>query len=87
MQSLRRWIALWLLSGSLLVAAVEYFTPQHQLLGIGAGRSDMTAELLAARTDRMIQSQTFTVMRDPQAVGRRGKNHRRASGAYLSPRG
>lgn len=57
-----------LFSGSLVVAAVEYFTPQHQLLGIGVGRSDITPDLLAARTDRMIQSQTFTIMRDPQAM-------------------
>jgi Transglycosylase SLT domain len=68
-QSLRRWIALLALcSGSVLVAALEYFTPQHQLSGIGAGRSDITPDLLAARTDRMIQSQTFTIMRDPQAM-------------------
>jgi hypothetical protein len=79
-QSLRRWIALWLLSGSLF-AAVEYFTPQHQLPGIAAGRSDMTAELLAARTDRMIQSQTFTVMREPQAVA----GAERITGARLAP--
>jgi soluble lytic murein transglycosylase-like protein len=67
-QSLRRWIALLVFSGSVLVGAVEYFTPLHQLSGIGAGRSEMTPELLAARTDRMIQSQTFAIMRDPQAV-------------------
>jgi hypothetical protein len=80
-QSFRRWIALLLLTGSLLVAAAEYFTPQHQLLGIGAGRSDMTAELLAARTGRMIQSQTFTIMRDPQAVA----GAERITGARLAP--
>src|ERR1700733_2365273 len=67
-QSLRRWIALLVFSSSVLVGAVEYFTPRHQLSGIGAGRSEMTADLLAARTDRMIQSQTFAIMRDPQAV-------------------
>ena len=58
-----------LFSGSLLVAAVEYFTPQHQLLGIGAGRSAMTARAPAPLApDRMIQSQTFTIMRDPNAL-------------------
>jgi hypothetical protein len=67
-QSPRRWIALLLFSGSALAAAAGYFTPQHQLLGIGAGRTEMTPELLAARTDRMIQSQTFAIMREPQAV-------------------
>lgn len=68
-QSLHCWIALVaLLSGSLLVGAVDYFIPQHQLPGIGVGRAEMTPELLAARTDHMIQSQTFTIMREPQAV-------------------
>jgi hypothetical protein len=65
----------------MLVAAVEYFTPQHQLLGIGAGRSEMTPELLAARTDRMIQSQTFTIMREPQAT----TGAARITGARLTP--
>jgi len=79
---LRRWVALLVLfSGSLLVASFEYFTPQHQLLGIGVGRSEMTAELLAARTDRMIQSQTFTIMREPQAVA----GAERITGARLTP--
>jgi hypothetical protein len=78
----RRWLALLaLLSGSLLVAAVEYFTPQHQLLGIGAGRSEITPDLLASRTDRMIQSQTFTVMRDPRATA----GAERITGARLAP--
>src|SRR5579863_2992961 len=80
-QSLRRWIALLLLSGSVLVGAVEYFTPQHQLSGISAGRSEMTPELLAARTDRMIQSQTFTIMRESQAVAGAEK----ITGARLGP--
>jgi hypothetical protein len=80
-QSVFRWIALWLVSGALLVAAVEYFTPQHQLLGIGAGRSTLTPELLDARTNRMIQSQTFTIMRVPQAVA----GAERITGARLAP--
>jgi hypothetical protein len=79
-QSLRRWIALWLISGSLLTAAIEYFTPQHHLSGIGAGRSEMTPELLAARANRMIQSQTFTIMRDPQALA----GAQRITGARLA---
>ncbi len=82
MQFLRRSLGiLALLTGSLLIAAVEYFTPQHQLLGIGAGRSDLSPELLAARTDRMIQSQTFTIMREPQAVA----GAERITGGRLSP--
>lgn len=52
----------------MLVGATEFFIPEHQLAGIGAGRPDITPDLLAARTDHMIQTQTFTIMRDPQAV-------------------
>ena len=51
------------------------------MLGIGAGRSAITPELLAARTDRMIQSQTFTIMREPQAVA----GAERITGARLAP--
>jgi soluble lytic murein transglycosylase-like protein len=81
-QSLRGWIAVVaLFSGSLAVAAVEYFTPQHQLPGISAGRSDITPELLAARTNRMIQSQTFAIMRDPEALA----GAERITGARLAP--
>jgi Transglycosylase SLT domain len=81
-QSLRRWIALVaLLSSSVLVAALEYFTPRHQLPGIGAGRSEITPDLLAARADRMIQSQTFTIMRDPRATA----GAERVTGARLAP--
>jgi Transglycosylase SLT domain len=81
-QSLGRWIAtLSLCSSTALFAAFEYFTPQQQLLGIGAGRASMTPDLLSARTDRMIQSQTFTIMREPAAV----LGAERITGARLSP--
>ncbi len=70
-----------LCSGSLLVGAAEYFTPHHQLLGIGVGRADLTPDLLAARTDHMIQSQTFTIMREPQAEA----GAERITGARLAP--
>jgi hypothetical protein len=70
-----------LCSGSLLVGAAEYFTPHHQLLGIGVGRADLTPDLLAARTDHMIQSQTFTIMREPQAE----MGAERITGARLAP--
>ena len=82
MQSLYSWIAaVALCSGGGLFAALEYFTPQHQLLGIGAGRGVITPDILRARTDRMIQSQTFTIMREPNAsVGAE-----RITGARLAP--
>jgi hypothetical protein len=46
----------------------EYFIPSHRWPGIGAGRQELTDETLARRTDAMMQSQTFTIMRDPQAL-------------------
>jgi hypothetical protein len=70
-----------LVSAALLAAAAEYFTPQHQLLGIGAGRSEITPEILDARTNRMIQSQTFAIMRDPRAAAGAEK----ITGARLAP--
>jgi hypothetical protein len=70
-----------LLTGGLLTAAAEYFTPQRQLPGIGAGRSEITSDLAAARADRMIQSQTFAIMRDPQATA----GAQRITGARLAP--
>jgi hypothetical protein len=46
----------------------EYFIPTHRLAGIGAGRQELTEETLAQRTEAMMQSQTFIIMRDPQAL-------------------
>jgi soluble lytic murein transglycosylase-like protein len=46
----------------------EYFTPSHRVSGIGVARDDVSSDLLAVRTDRMIQSQTFSIMRDAMAV-------------------
>jgi hypothetical protein len=48
--------------------AAEHFVPEHRVSGIGVARDDISSELLEARTDRMIQSQTFSIMREPQAV-------------------
>ncbi len=46
----------------------EYFAPSHRVSGIGVAREDVSSDLLAVRTDRMIQSQTFSIMRDAMAV-------------------
>jgi hypothetical protein len=46
---------------------LEYFAPVHRLPGIGIGRQDLTEETLALRTEAMIQSQTFGIMREPLA--------------------
>jgi soluble lytic murein transglycosylase-like protein len=45
-----------------------YFVPAHRLPGIGVGRQDLTDETLALRTEAMIQSQTFGIMREPLAT-------------------
>lgn len=45
-----------------------FFQPAHRVSGIGVARDDISADLLEARTDLMIQSQTFTIMREPQAI-------------------
>src|ERR1022692_4698189 len=49
-------------------AEPEYFVPTHRLPGIGAGRQVLTDETLARRTEAMIQSQTFGIMREPLAA-------------------
>lgn len=46
----------------------EYFAPMHRVSGIGVDRDDLSADLLEVRTDLMVQSQTFIIMREPQAV-------------------
>src|SRR3954453_7196604 len=46
----------------------DYFVPAHRVSGIGVARDDISQDLLAVRTDRMIQTQTFSVMREPDAV-------------------
>ena len=46
----------------------ERFTPTHRVNGIGISRDDISDELLEIRTERMIESQTFTIMRESQAL-------------------
>src|SRR5262249_27767633 len=46
----------------------ERFTPAHRLAGIGSERTDIPDDLLRVRTDLMIQSQTFAIMREAQSV-------------------
>jgi hypothetical protein len=48
--------------------STDYFVPHHRISGIGVARDDLSDDLLAMRTDLMIQSQTFGIMRDPEAV-------------------
>ena len=49
-------------------AAPDRFAPTHRLMGIGIGRDDMSQDLIDTRTDLMIQSQTFSIMREAQAL-------------------
>jgi hypothetical protein len=63
-----RFIALLFLAAIALLARSEYFSPQHRLSGIGVDRAEITPAVLDARTGRMIQSQTFVIMREPQAT-------------------
>ncbi len=57
-----------LLIPALLFSAPDYFEPKHRLIGIGVDREDLSAAILEARTDRMIQSQTFAIMRERLAM-------------------
>ena len=71
MQFFRRWAAITALA-SLAVnptwAGSDYFTPEHRLSGIGLDRSEITPEVLDERTNRMIESETFAILREPQAL-------------------
>src|SRR5262245_26843780 len=46
----------------------EYFAPSHRVSGIGVARDDISEDLLAVRTDLMIQAQTFSILREPLAI-------------------
>src|ERR1700676_1872966 len=46
----------------------EYFVPAHRVSGIGVARDDVSQDLLDVRTDLMIQSQTFSIMREAEAL-------------------
>ena len=46
----------------------DHFTPTDRVSGIGISRDDVSDELLNVRMERMIESQTFSIMRDPQAL-------------------
>ena len=56
------------LSANLLFAGPDYFTPEHRLSGVGVDRAEMTPRCWMTRTDRMIESETFAILREPQAI-------------------
>lgn len=46
----------------------NYFTPANRLAGIGVDRERMSEAVLTRRTELMIDTQTFSILRDPQAL-------------------
>src|ERR1035441_4343629 len=46
----------------------DRFTPANRVSGIGISPADMSDELLEIRAERMIESQTFSIMREAQAL-------------------
>ena len=46
----------------------SYFQPIHRLSGLGVDRKNVSEEVLNQRTALMIDSQTFSIMRDPHAL-------------------
>ncbi len=53
---------------TLPAAGADQFAPRHRVQGVGVGRDDISRELLDARTDLMIESQTFSIMREAEAL-------------------
>src|SRR5215470_6765389 len=49
-------------------ATPDRFAPAHRLDGVGVSRDDLTDELVDKRADLMIQSQTFSIMREAQSL-------------------
>src|SRR5664279_4773177 len=47
---------------------LDRFTPTNRVSGIGISRDDIADDLLDVRTERMIESQTFSIMREAQAL-------------------
>ena len=45
-----------------------HFVPTNRLSGVGLDREEMSELVLQRRTALMIESQTFGIMRDPQAL-------------------
>lgn len=56
------------LFADVLFARPEYFTPRHRLSGVGVDRAEITPAVLDERTNRMIEYETFAILREPQAL-------------------
>jgi len=46
----------------------DHFAPTQRVSGIGISRDDVSDQLLEVRTERMIESQTFSIMREADAL-------------------
>jgi hypothetical protein len=51
-----------------LALDAQTFEPTRRVPGIGLARQELTDATLAIRTDAMVQSQTFSIMREPQSA-------------------
>ena len=47
----------------------DFFQPNHRLNGVGVDRERISPLILEARTQEMVDTQTFTILRDPKALG------------------
>jgi hypothetical protein len=71
---MRRGLILFLSALTLLQSQItfssnhEYFEPAHRLSGIGVDRNEISDAVIAKRTELMIESQTFSIMRDPRVL-------------------
>jgi hypothetical protein len=71
---MRRGLVLFLTALSLLQSQInfgassEFFQPAHRLTGIGVDRADIDPAVLSKRTELMIESQTFSIMRDSRSL-------------------
>jgi hypothetical protein len=46
----------------------EQFQPENRLSGVGVGREQVSQAVLDRRTELMIESQTFAILRDPRSL-------------------
>jgi hypothetical protein len=66
-------------AGQFSTGRADAFAPSHRLSGIGVDRQNMSDEMLEERVRRMIDSQTFTILRDPHSLA----GAQRVTGAKL----
>jgi Transglycosylase SLT domain len=61
-------VAVPLAFGQLSWFGKDKFTPENRLAGIGVERERMTEAVLKRRSELMVDSQTFAILRDPEAL-------------------